>query len=243
MNIDHFNTKIRQVWAGHFQRSVDDLNRDGTNIILNEDQKDSNRIDIWIIEQHSFLRIDPNLQERVEQFVSDRANTTAIQVADFVSAWGDTEALHQNTTDICYLYPDWFTPVAVQPSFSCRQMQMVDKPYLDKLHSICTKDDLEESDIEIDNDMVFGCFQEQTLVSVASMYKVWGGFADIGVLTHPEYRGQGLGKVAVSALTKRLLEDDQIALYRYGIDNLGSGAIARALGFRKYYEQQSVKIK
>ena len=84
-------------------------------------------------------------------------------------------------------------------------MQLTDKSYLDQLKASCTQGELDEADIDIDNELVVGCFQGDTLVAVASMYTVWQAFADIGVLTHPQFRKQSLGAAATAAISDILL--------------------------------------
>jgi RimJ/RimL family protein N-acetyltransferase len=70
---------------------------------------------------------------------------------------------------------------------------------------------------------------------------VWRGFIDIGILTDPAYRGQGLGKAAVSICAAHYLPGDKIVGYRHDIRNLGSRGIALSLGFSPYAQVDTVR--
>jgi len=65
------------------------------------------------------------------------------------------------------------------------------------------------------------------------MYE-WHGFSDIGVITDPDYRRQGLGKAAVSGLCEALLQagHERLILYRHEMENRGSQGVAESLNFQ-----------
>jgi RimJ/RimL family protein N-acetyltransferase len=69
------------------------------------------------------------------------------------------------------------------------------------------------------------------------------GFMDIGVLTDPAYRRQGLGRAVVSALCTWCITESVIAQYRCLVSNTGSYAVARALGFSLTFQQQSIYLR
>jgi GNAT superfamily N-acetyltransferase len=79
-----------------------------------------------------------------------------------------------------------------------------------------------------------GAFRDGELTALSS-YSIWGDrIAHIGIVTHPQHRGQGCGRAAVSAMTRIVLERGLVAQYRTLVANAPSMAIARRLGFERY---------
>lgn len=97
------------------------------------------------------------------------------------------------------------------------------------------EDDLDEAFVELDHWLVVGTFREQQLVSVSSMYP-WGEstIADLGVITLPQFRGQGLGRATVRAISAAALARGYEPQYRCDLDNAPSAGLARAAGFARF---------
>jgi hypothetical protein len=87
-----------------------------------------------------------------------------------------------------------------------------------------------------------GVFRETGLASLAS-YEIWGErIAHIAIIAHPSYRGQGLARSAVSAITKVALDYELVAQYRTLVSNQPSMAIARRLGFQGYALSLAIRM-
>ena len=56
-------------------------------------------------------------------------------------------------------------------------------------------------------------------------------FHAVGVGTHPDHRGKGLGKAVVSALVEHVVSEGGIALWNCDSENAASLALARSVGF------------
>ena len=89
--------------------------------------------------------------------------------------------------------------------------------------------------MELDHWLVVGTFRQQQLVSVSSMYP-WGEttIADLGVITLPQFRGQGLGRATVRAISAAALSRGYEPQYRCDLGNAPSAALARAAGFARF---------
>ena len=95
--------------------------------------------------------------------------------------------------------------------------------------------ELDEAFVELDHWLVFGVFVEDRLVCAASMYP-WGGttLADLGVITLPPFRGRGLARQTVRALSARALELGHEPQYRCQLDNHASVALADSAGLTRF---------
>jgi GNAT superfamily N-acetyltransferase len=237
-----FEATIRHIWAGYFRCELADFERPGTHLMPWEDQRDSNWLYLWHIGQRTFIRLGPQWADRIAQFSEAQFPAQHIQAADLVAQWQPEQAKLRYTVELCYLHPEAFKPAHPPTCFGCRQLSAADRPALTTMQGDCSAADLDEGDVDIDHEVAFGCWHEERLTAVASMYTIRGGFADVGILTHPDFRGRGLGKAAVSSVCSWLIAQGKLPMYRYEVNNLGSAGVARSLGFRPYYRQESVEL-
>ncbi|OQY46489.1 MAG: hypothetical protein B6242_07625 [Anaerolineaceae bacterium 4572_78] len=242
-NRNEFEHAIFAVYAESYDCNIEKCMQPGTVLIPDKRYADSNFIIMWYAGKAAFIEVDPALSDKVQQLIAAKSDTKVFQPSDFITAWGDkVEIDHEG--NIYYLYPDDFKPFIPTEPFTVRFMSEKDKPYMDAMYAECTEKDIDEAYVEIDHTLVCGCFQGEKLVSAASMYYTRQGeiFSDLGVITHPDFRGNGLGKGAVSKICEWLLVHDKIAQYRSSVTILGSNGIAKSLGFTHYYKQFTLKI-
>ncbi len=103
------------------------------------------------------------------------------------------------------------------------------------LTAVCSAEDLDEAEVELDDWDVLGVVAEDRLVAAASAY-LWAGsqIADLGVITHPDHRNQGHARALVRAFSRRLLTAGYEPQYRCDPDNYASAAVARAAGLARF---------
>lgn len=113
-----------------------------------------------------------------------------------------------------------------------RQLTAADAPAFAEFTAQAPEDDLDEAYVELDHWLVVGTFSGEQLVAAASMYP-WGNtlLADLGVITLPEFRGRGLGRETVRAVSAAALARGYEPQYRCQFENIASVALARAAGF------------
>ncbi|MCH1884423.1 GNAT family N-acetyltransferase [Agrococcus sp. ARC_14] len=94
--------------------------------------------------------------------------------------------------------------------------------------------DLDDAYVELDHWLVFGAFVGDELACAASMYP-WAGsaLADLGVLTLPRFRGQGIARQTVRAMSAHALGLGYEPQYRCQLDNLASVALAQSAGLTR----------
>jgi GNAT superfamily N-acetyltransferase len=116
-----------------------------------------------------------------------------------------------------------------------RQLTFADAEAFAEFTVTVPADDMDEASVELDHWLVLGTFADGRLVAAASMYP-WRGteFADIGVITLPEYRGRGLAKRTVRAISARALAEGYEPQYRCQLGNTPSASLALAAGFAQF---------
>lgn len=122
-----------------------------------------------------------------------------------------------------------------------RELTADDAEAFAELTAEAPDDDLDGAYVELDHWLVLGTFVGDRLASVASMYP-WDGtlLADLGVITLPRFRGRGLGRATVRAISAAASARGYEPQYRCQLDNSASVALARAAGFTHFGEWRVV---
>lgn len=143
----------------------------------------------------------------------------------------------------------FYFPVAEQETLTAeprgvdvRRLTEADTALFEAFAAAAPEDDLDEAFVELDHWLVFGAFAGDRLVAAASMYP-WTGttLADLGVITLPEFRGQGHGRRVVRALSAAALEQGHEPQYRCQLDNDASVALARSARLARFGSWDVVK--
>jgi RimJ/RimL family protein N-acetyltransferase len=164
--------------------------------------------------------------------------------ADFVAAWGaDTTRIGHML--VYMLDRAVFRRFVPDRRYTVRALTQADAAAFAAFQARCSEHDLNESDISVDQETPYGVLDGSRIVAGASTF-MWDGLVDVGVLTDPDYRGQGLGKAVVSAVCAHIVanaDEPHIMCYRHAPNNLASQGIARSLGFSFYADFECVYRK
>lgn len=238
-----FEQAILQNWANHFRCSVAELNQSGTTLFPEWALAAARGIHIWYIKAHAFVQMDPAYVGMVQQVLRILPEQESLSGEDLQTAWGfETIAAHEMSL-VYYMSPADLRPVTLNQDFSLRRLKETDSDSLRVLFNACPPEDIDEAYISLEHRIAVGCFAtDGTLVSAGSGYER-SHFVDLGVLTHPTYRGKGLGRAVVTAMCQRLFAKHEIPQYRTNIDNTGSRNLAESVGFIPYIKQESIYIR
>jgi RimJ/RimL family protein N-acetyltransferase len=89
----------------------------------------------------------------------------------------------------------------------------------------------------IETGHVAGVIEDGELVSLALTFAVSALHADIGVATHPDWRGKGYGTNVAARVATAVLSDGRTPVWSCGGTNLASMGIARRLGFEEVFRR------
>jgi GNAT superfamily N-acetyltransferase len=117
-----------------------------------------------------------------------------------------------------------------------------DTARLADLQARCSARELELAQICMDDLSVTGWFAGEQLVGVASLLQTDADIYDIGVLTHPEFRGQGIGVKLTTCLRNAVTGRGDIAQYTTMDSNRGSVRVAEKCGFDLFVIEEGYAI-
>lgn len=117
------------------------------------------------------------------------------------------------------------------PDDVLRKLTEQDAAVFSEFQSSASEQDLDDAYVELDHWAVFGSFEQNRLVSVASMYQ-WESsqIADLGVLTLMPFRGKGHARNVVRSISKYAFNQGYEPQYRCQLDNQASISLAKAAG-------------
>jgi len=112
-----------------------------------------------------------------------------------------------------------------------RRLTEQDDAIFSEFQSSASEQDLDDAYVELDHWAVFGSFEQNRLVSAASMYP-WENaqIADLGVLTLTPFRGKGHARKVVRSISKYACDQGYEPQYRCQLDNQASTLLAKAAG-------------
>lgn len=213
-------------------------------IMPTDDRVGERTASAYLLGEHLVVFCDPAVADQVGGF--EPGMGSAREILDRFAAFGTeagAEVLGSGVMRV--LTAD---PVAVDGVVSLDREVAVDVDRISALAEAAGEDDVDEADIDLDelDPVIFGTEAEPggALTAYASAYP-WEellGMWDVGVLTHPDHRRQGLGLRAVRHLVADLVGRGVAPLYRHTVDNAGSAALADAVGFAVATELTAIRF-
>lgn len=191
---------------------------------------------------NSIVITPPSLYDIISQKISDIGADTRISIEQLKHLLNLDNHKVGNKTIYLFLNPDDYKELVFESNYT---ISKIDKEYeeeFEKFKSECSKKDLREGVVSLEDAIVFGCFDRNKLVGVTS-YWFWGeNIADIGVIIHPDYREQSIGKALVSKLCNWGINNKKINLYRHDEMNNKSHQLALSLNFKQYSYMEAMKL-
>ena len=110
----------------------------------------------------------------------------------------------------------------------CRKLEKEDKALFNQFKDSCSIEDKDEGMVSLEDDFVYGLFEDDKIVAVSSLWN-WGNvISDIGILVHPEYRKKGYAKTVCQTLMSNI---DKKFVWRCDELNKASYNLAISIGF------------
>lgn len=229
--------RMEAFWALKLQVSPEQFTAPGTHVIPIERLTDC--IVEYRLPQTSLLCVPPSLAS-----LASSKLTSAIAPLEPESLIALLSAtLFPATLELRWHDFVWYAtelPAPADPHI--RALTPADAQRLESLRDACTQIERDTGDVEITQQSVIGWLEGEDLIAAASLI-VDGQIADVGVLTHPDHRGRGLGKSVVAALIRTTLDAGLTVQYMTQQKNTASRRIAAGLGLQPFLEIRCFSLK
>lgn len=224
---NQFSKIITDYWQAQSGTKIVIKNKLFTVFVNEKLDKDYQVMTLEFPEKHNWIIIRPELFERLR-----KEDLQMLNFEGFIRGLQD-HGIFLHGVDYIFYYPQKekeHIKNLILPG-NIRNLTSEDADFFSEFEASATAQDLDDAFVALDHWKVYGVFEEEKLVAVASMYP-WSKnlkIADIGVITLPKYRGQGLAKKLVLAISQSALLDGFQPQYRCQSDNLSSLTLAEKL--------------
>jgi GNAT superfamily N-acetyltransferase len=242
-----FRSTVYGYWAARFGCAIDEFARSGCRVVVDDQLVGKGKLNIYHIDHTHVVRIAPELANQLAYDPGVTIDLRLTSLEGIQTLLGETYRAEVESTLLDYFLDAVdFVRHAVADDFAVQTIDAErDGPMLAELFEACTEEELDEADIILEepDPVILGLVHGGKMVAYSS-HRYWGEreIADIGVLIHPEYRGQGLGKTIVAELCKWCISNDVVPMYRVFDDHVVSRKIPVALGFRELIPIETIAI-
>lgn len=205
----------------------------GTSVVGEDARQNTRAVSAYCVGEHTFVRCDPGVVDRVQQLLVDGPAAT-IDLDRFEDLLRpEAETMHGR--GLIHVMADMDDVRSGGPAGDVRVIDRQDDKHLIAALVASDAEGADEAEIELDDldDRIVGIVRDGTLAAYASEcpWDVDATFADIGVMTHPDHRGQRLGHAVVAEVTRSIDAGGRIPMYRCNLDNTASRALSQAVGY------------
>lgn len=112
-----------------------------------------------------------------------------------------------------------------------QRVPAADDDRLAALRRVCGEEEWAEAGFIFDRGVVYTLETNGQVIAAGNLTPFRGQFADVGLITHPDHRGQGIARRLASRMISDALPAAGVVRYRALTANAPSVAVARSLGF------------
>jgi ribosomal protein S18 acetylase RimI-like enzyme len=222
---DH-KTKMMEHWAVKLQLPPELLMARGLHVIRESKVVATDRVVTYRTGETALLLLPTSLDKQVE------AQIVALLPSRIDNGDLPQELpLRRRWRDLIY-YQDTITPPRLDGD-KILPITCAEEGHLQQLQNACSERDNQLGQISIDDPLIVGYFVQGELAGAASLlYEDAEAIADIGVLVHPAYRGQGIAQAIVQHLSNLGVAQGRTIQYTTMANNFGSVRTAEKSGFK-----------
>ena len=236
-----FEEQVAAVWAAHFDCPPLELDRPGSTLLPRPRLATSGWIHISHIRSRAFVELDPSLHEEFAEALIRQGRQHPLTAELLKEIIPQPRLVSSDSGMIFHLEPDRLVDYPPDRAIKRRVLCQTDVEALSQLLEACDPAEVEDAFIEVDHELAACCLDGSRMVSAGSGYRR-NGFMDIGVITHPAYRGRHLAPAVVAAISQDAAALDVIAQYRCDATNTASRRVAELCGFTKFFQTESIRV-
>lgn len=229
--------QLYQHLATHLNLPMENVNQAGTSIFSDDERDPSGSQEVWTFDKHVIVRTHPKFATQFRALIEEGQALSLTKIAKNLDMTDEEQDSWYFITEADFISHD--------SDYSIRQLTKDDAEAFSDFQAQCSAQDRQYGEVGLDDEAIFGVFDGERIIAAASSFE-WHGFVDVGVLTDPAYRGQGVGKAVIATIVNYYLQnkdDERILFYRHETSNIGSGKIAKAVGWQRFATLDFIRFK
>ncbi|MEG0192837.1 MAG: GNAT family N-acetyltransferase [Stenotrophomonas sp.] len=230
--MQQWNATVVSYWDGLFDSGICVPTADDFSLVINPELRPERRAMVMVADNGRTRAVLAPCVASTLGITSDRLPVSLPWLRETLHATG----VEMHSPDVIY-YVAAAGVSATQSGTSpeVRLLALEDAALFDGFMAQISPDDQDDAFVELGHWATFGAFVESELLAVSSLYP-WGGaaIADMGVLTMPRARGEGIAGSLVRAMIEHAGKHGYEAQYRCQFDNMASNRLAASLGLAPY---------
>lgn len=222
-----FSQVVRDYWNSQFKLEKEVPTSNDFSVFINPNLEEDSSVMLLELENKVYATISPSVADKLNTRSKEINSLKAFKEAIFIAN------IQLNGADNIYYFEEKAKANLLNNRTppNVRQLNSNDSKAFELFQSQISEEDLDGASVELDHWLVFGLFENEKLICVASMYP-WHGtkIADLGVLTLSSARGKGYASEVVEAICKHTYLLGYEPQYRCQLDNYASVALAKSCG-------------
>ena len=223
--------------AIHSKLPMKNAYQSGTTIMTDEECDPAGSQIIWTFDKHVIIRTHPQFEAQFKALIEEGQALSLAKIVENSDVTVEEQDNLYSITEADFIAHD--------SDYIIRQLTQDDAEAFARFQGKCSERDRQYGEVGLNDEAIFSVLDGERIIAAASSFE-WYGFVDIGVLTDPAYRGQGVGKAVVAAITTHYLQnkmDTRPLSYRHETSNIGSGKIAKAVGWQHFATLDFIRFK
>ncbi len=187
-------------------------------------------------EQHSFIRVDPEMTFPVKEIEALGACVPQV-LRNYLNQYFEDYQMHLiHLYNFYYYLKASFTPV--ETDLTIKRISEKDDYLVEAFYKKFSDFDLDDADIDFDkaDPVIWGGFKNDEMIAYSSHRYSSESIADTGVLVDSQYRGKGYGKAIVGKDVSWCLERGVVPMYVVRTANTKSIKLVEGLGYDRIFD-------
>jgi GNAT superfamily N-acetyltransferase len=211
------------------------FSRIGTTVVADSQMTERKRVIVNENFMHTMIQAPPAM---VSQLKVNLDLTLASRAEMVVEVLSEVKARVLWTDFIFHIAEGWVPPI---PSPQVRELRETDANALEALNARLSEHDRDLGGVTLAHPTVVGIFDGARCIAAASFIYYGDDVADVGVITDPDYRSRGLGRVVVTELLGK--RGNRVVQYSTQEKNIASHKLVRSLGLERFITEIGLAIE
>jgi GNAT superfamily N-acetyltransferase len=235
---DSSTTLLKKYWFDELGCKESDLSPGKTKVVAHGKMEDYSGVKFFHSNNSTVISAPKYLIKELEEKVANVDSSTSFEINFITKILSEKIDRIIGPAFIGQIDEKSFLPISTPDA---RELTLDDWSLVEKLFQSCSALEIDHSSLEKGQAMA-GVFIDGTLVGAAGYEILEGLVAHIGILTNPNYRGQGVAKKALSKITEMALKASLGIQYQTLDSNTASVKCAERLGFKRFATTLAARI-